>query len=70
MDGGVIVLIMYILGGLLVLVLGAIFFARSLASRKYYCCPQCGERFRVELMKASRCNVCGAPIPRDMLGDN
>jgi hypothetical protein len=37
------------------------------ASRKRYCCPQCGEQLQVELMKAEHCNMCGAPLRREMM---
>lgn len=37
-------------------------YARAVRSRKYYKCPECGESFRVELMQATHCKVCGAVI--------
>ncbi len=40
------------------------FYARSVSSRKTYVCPRCGEELRVELMEASRCNVCGSVLER------
>lgn len=46
------------------LVLGtAIFlFWRANLTKRVYQCPNCHERIRVELMDASYCNVCGAPL--------
>ena len=49
---------------LVVVVLGVLFYLRAAASRKLYKCPQCGEMVEVELMKASHCNHCGAPLTR------
>lgn len=37
-------------------------YARAVRSRKIYKCSECGESFRVELMEASHCKVCGAPV--------
>ena len=48
--------------GLAVVGLGIVFYLRAVASRKVYNCPQCGEVVRVELMRASHCNHCGAPL--------
>jgi hypothetical protein len=53
--------------GAVVLLVGIIFYLRSVASRKRYCCPQCGEQLQVELMKAEHCNMCGAPLRREMM---
>ena len=51
------------LGALLFFVLvAALVTARSMASRKTYRCPVCSEEQRVELMDASRCSHCGAPL--------
>ncbi len=42
-------------------ILLAIFvYLRAVNSRKFYKCSECGESYRVELMNASRCKVCGA----------
>lgn len=46
--------------GLVLLVLGILFYLRSVSSRKSYRCPHCGEIVQVELMDAIHCNVCGA----------
>lgn len=56
------VLLIYaaVLAGLIVL--GVLFYLRAVASRKHYRCPQCGERMTTELMSASHCNMCGAPL--------
>ncbi len=49
----------------LLLFLGIVFYLRSAASRQTYRCSQCGESFRVELMDASHCNHCGAPLKKE-----
>ncbi len=59
---GLVILALYVLGGLLLVGLGVLLYVRAAASRKAYVCPECGERMTVELMKASRCNTCGAPL--------
>ena len=53
-----------IYGGILaaVVLLGLLFYVRAVVSRRAYRCPQCGEEARVELMSASHCNHCGAPL--------
>lgn len=35
---------------------------KSIKSRKYYRCPECGESFRTEHMDAKCCKVCGAKL--------
>jgi len=47
---------------ILFIALAVLVYIRAVNSRKFYKCPECGESFRVELMKASRCKVCGAVI--------
>ena len=37
-------------------------YQKSLKSRKYYNCPQCGESFRSEHMHSKHCKVCGAEL--------
>jgi hypothetical protein len=59
---GLAVLLLYLVIGAIVIVAGALLYARSVGSRKRYCCPQCGEQISVELMDASHCNVCGAAL--------
>ena len=54
-------MIFFWLLGLLVIFV-VIFFLRARASRKVYRCPECGESFRVELMKAQNCKSCGTPV--------
>ena len=56
------IVIIYAAAGLLLLWLGIAFYIRSVASRKVYRCPSCGESFRVELMDAGHCNTCGATL--------
>ncbi len=63
---GMVVILFYAAAGVVVLIAGALFYARSVKSRKRYCCPKCGERVAVELMEASRCNMCGAPLREPM----
>ncbi len=67
--GGLIVLFLYVGLGVAVVGLGVLFYLRSACSRKRYCCPQCGERVSVELMDAGHCNMCGAPLRHEMIGD-
>ncbi len=55
--------------GTVLVVLGVVFYMRAVSSRKFYVCPECGERVRVELMEAARCNTCGAPLARSDSGD-
>jgi hypothetical protein len=57
-----IVIVIYALGILIVVGLGFLLYFRALASRRSSVCPQCGERLTVELMEATRCNTCGAPL--------
>ena len=66
---GLIVLLIYGGGALVVVVLGVLFYLRSVSTRKRYCCPQCGEQMSVELMKAEHCNMCGAPLRGEMYGE-
>ncbi len=63
-DIAMLVILFYglVFGGLAVLAL--LFYLRAANSRRTYTCPQCGERVRVELMDASSCNMCGAPLNR------
>ncbi len=68
MDG-LIVLLVYGVGGVLVVALGLLFYLRSVSSRKRYCCPQCGEQISVELMQAGHCSTCGAPFKGEMTGE-
>ncbi|CCY63094.1 MAG: hypothetical protein ACLSA2_06930 [Candidatus Gastranaerophilaceae bacterium] len=37
-------------------------YKKSVKSRKYYRCPQCGESFRSEHMDSKCCKVCGAQL--------
>lgn len=37
-------------------------YRKSVNSRKYYKCPQCGESFRSEHMESKCCKVCGAEL--------
>lgn len=50
--------------GVLLLGLAAVLYFRASLSRKSYRCPQCHEVINVELMDATYCNVCGAPLRR------
>ena len=65
---GLVVLLIYGGIGLVVVVLGAVFYARSVSSRKRYCCPKCGEQVSVELMNAGHCNMCGTALRGEMMG--
>ena len=58
----VLILLLYVLVGAAVIGLGVLLWLRSVASRKRYRCPQCGEAATVELMEASRCSTCGASL--------
>ena len=48
-----------------IIILAILFYFLSVRSRKSYHCPQCGEKVRVERMKASRCGMCGAPLKQE-----
>jgi len=41
---------------------GLLFYYLARKSRKVYKCPECGESFKVELMDATRCKVCGTEV--------
>ncbi len=47
---------------LLIIIVGIIGFFKSVASRRYYKCPVCGESFKIENMKPETCKVCGASL--------
>ena len=55
-------LVAYVVIGLALLALGIVLYLRSVESRRTYTCGACGETQKVELMAATRCSVCGAPI--------
>ena len=57
-----IVIAMYAGVGALVIFFGALFWLRSAGSRQTRRCPSCGEEVTTELMRASRCNTCGASL--------
>ena len=42
--------------------LAILLYMRSVSHRRWYECPSCGEKLRVELMRAGNCNTCGAPL--------
>lgn len=46
----------------LIVVCALIAYDKSLKSRKYYKCPECGESFRSEHMESQCCKVCGARL--------
>lgn len=51
----------------IILILAVIFlliwaYNKSVESRRYYKCPQCGESFRTEHAQAECCKVCGAKL--------
>lgn len=46
----------------IIIVLGIFFYLLSVASRKRFRCPQCGEYIQTEYLVAKRCNLCGAPL--------
>ena len=56
------IIFVYLAMGVVVVGLGVLLYLRAVASRKRYACPKCGEKLSVELMKARRCNMCGAPL--------
>jgi hypothetical protein len=58
----------YGLLGVIGLAIAFAVYTRSVSHRRWYECPQCGERARVELMRAGNCNTCGAPL-RQTAGD-
>ena len=52
----------YAFGLLVIATIGFLLYLRSVDSRRRYQCAACGETQRVELMTASHCNCCGAPL--------
>lgn len=62
---GLVVVLLYVGGFLLVALLALLFYTRAVASRRTYRCPHCGERVRVELMEAGHCNFCGTPLSEE-----
>ena len=65
MEGWVVILI-YGIGGLLVIGLAVVVYLFAVGSRKSYSCPQCGERVRTEYLEARRCGHCGAELQREV----
>lgn len=60
-----------------IVICALIAYDKSLKSRKYYKCPECGESFGSEHMDAKCCKVCGAQLietnntdVNDKAGDN
>ena len=49
----------------IIIILAVLFYILSVRSRKFYRCPQCDEKVRVEHMNASRCGMCGAPLKQE-----
>jgi hypothetical protein len=62
---GLIVVLLYAGGFLVIAFLAILFYMRAVASRRRYRCPNCGEEFRVELMQAGHCNFCGTPLSEE-----
>ncbi len=56
------ILLIYLGIGVVVVGLGVLVYVFAVASRRRYVCPKCGERVKVEHMRASRCNMCGAAL--------
>jgi ribosomal protein S27AE len=54
-----------IIGIALLVAVGVVFYMFSVASRKSYRCPQCGERFTTEHLDAKRCGHCGTELERE-----
>lgn len=47
---------------IIIAIIGIIGFCKSVMSRKYYKCPNCGESFRSENMESQICKVCGTNL--------
>lgn len=58
------------IGGIVLLILGVVFYLRALRHRSVYECPSCGERFHAELMEAANCSTCGTALHRVSRGDH
>ena len=60
-------IVIMVYGGIFVFLawLAIAFYLRSVTTRKVYQCPGCGESFRVELMEADHCNVCGTALAQE-----
>ena len=62
MDEAATIFLFYGTGAIIMITLCVLFYLRSVSTRKAYHCGQCGESFKTELMEASHCNHCGAPL--------
>jgi hypothetical protein len=52
-----------VIGGIILLAL--VFYLFSLASRRTFKCPQCGERITTDYLEAKRCGMCGAELEKE-----
>lgn len=52
---------------LLLIPVMVLFYVLAVVSRKWYLCPKCGEKLMVEHMRASHCNMCGAPLQEEKI---
>lgn len=46
----------------ILVIVGVLTYMYSTSTRKFYVCPECGERMRTEHGSASHCNTCGASL--------
>ena len=59
------VILIYAVGGALLVSAAVVFYVFAVASRKSYSCPQCGERCSTEYLDARRCGHCGAELRQE-----
>jgi ribosomal protein S27AE len=57
-----IVILVYILGGIVALILGALLYFFAVSSRRTFKCPECGEIVTTEYLEAHRCGMCGTEL--------
>jgi len=46
-------------------IIAAICYYFAVKSRKFYTCPECGEKMKVEHMETARCGMCGSLVNQD-----
>lgn len=57
------VLAIYAIGGVLTLVLAAVFYSYAVSTRRSVRCSSCGERVDMEHDRVRHCPSCGGPLP-------
>ena len=52
----------YVAIGIPILIVAYLVYIKSVETRKFFKCTNCGETFRTEHMTAKSCKVCGAAL--------